>query len=382
MVVTHDRRFITPDDLVLEIQDGELAQRRRQLDRRAFGGVSRPLRRSRPRLTRAATWGKSRALTRSERSSRRLDSIRAWRVQVARRRTGKPNRRSGEPVLARARARLGWRIAALQRSYLRGAGAERRADDRQPLTEHEIKVKRSLATAEKADQDQAALRRDAARLRSSATPPRRSITTSAPLPVEDGLNGVGKILVKMCRCHDPGPGPWSARASRPFAKCPRPRSPWRGRSGLRRCPRRCRQRGSRPARRARPGLGDECVVRSDERFGDGSGVHEVEIARNRRDQALVGNNVLGLAAAADNSENTIAGLDGPTTSGPKASISPANSSPGMSAGEPGGAGYTPLHCKRSARFSPHARTRTGVGLPRGSGVATSRISGPPGRLCR
>ena len=25
MVVTHDRRFITPDDLVLEIQDGELA---------------------------------------------------------------------------------------------------------------------------------------------------------------------------------------------------------------------------------------------------------------------------------------------------------------------------------------------------------------------
>jgi putative ABC transport system ATP-binding protein len=25
VVVTHDRRFITPDDLVLEIQDGELA---------------------------------------------------------------------------------------------------------------------------------------------------------------------------------------------------------------------------------------------------------------------------------------------------------------------------------------------------------------------
>ena len=26
VVVTHDRRFITPDDLVLEIQDGELLQ--------------------------------------------------------------------------------------------------------------------------------------------------------------------------------------------------------------------------------------------------------------------------------------------------------------------------------------------------------------------
>jgi hypothetical protein len=25
VVVTHDRRFITPDDLVLEIQDGQLA---------------------------------------------------------------------------------------------------------------------------------------------------------------------------------------------------------------------------------------------------------------------------------------------------------------------------------------------------------------------
>ncbi len=39
MVVTHDRRFITPDDLVLEIQDGELAHGEVDAAAESFGGL-------------------------------------------------------------------------------------------------------------------------------------------------------------------------------------------------------------------------------------------------------------------------------------------------------------------------------------------------------
>jgi len=45
------------------------------------------------------------------------------------------------------------------------------------------------------------------------------------------------------------------------------------------------------------------------------------------------------------------------TSSPMASISPANSSPGIFGEKPGGGGYLPSRCIMSARFSPAARTR-------------------------
>ena len=53
----------------------------------------------------------------------------------------------------------------------------------------------------------------------------------------------------------------------------------------------------------------------------------------------------------------------------------------MSAGDPGGAGYTPTLCRRSARFTAVARTRTRTSPREGPGVGTSRssrTSGPPG----
>ena len=53
----------------------------------------------------------------------------------------------------------------------------------------------------------------------------------------------------------------------------------------------------------------------------------------------------------------------------------------MSGGEPGGAGYTPSRCSRSARLTAVARTRTRTSPREGSGVGTSRssrTSGPPG----
>src|SRR5690606_27627238 len=54
---------------------------------------------------------------------------------------------------------------------------------------------------------------------------------------------------------------------------------------------------------------------------------------------------------------------------------------GMSAGTPGGAGYRPARCSRSARFTPAKRTATRT-CPSGTSGAstsrTSRTSGPPG----
>ena len=39
VIVTHDRRFITPDDLVLEIEDGRLREGEGRVPRRRWGGV-------------------------------------------------------------------------------------------------------------------------------------------------------------------------------------------------------------------------------------------------------------------------------------------------------------------------------------------------------
>ena len=62
------------------------------------------------------------------------------------------------------------------------------------------------------------------------------------------------------------------------------------------------------------------------------------------------------------------------------STSPAISSPRVS-GSPGGGGYRPSRCRRSARFTPAARTRTTRSPSRGCGSGTSdtcKTSGPPG----
>ena len=56
-------------------------------------------------------------------------------------------------------------------------------------------------------------------------------------------------------------------------------------------------------------LRNECIVRGNERFRNGGGVHEVDVIWNPRDQALVGNHILCLATAADDSENSVAGFE-------------------------------------------------------------------------
>src|SRR5438309_5512065 len=62
--------------------------------------------------------------------------------------------------------------------------------------------------------------------------------------------------------------------------------------------------------------------------------------------------------------------------------SPAISMPRI-ADSPGGGGYRPIRCSRSARFTPAARTRTNRSPGPGCGSGTSAIcitSGPPGDL--
>src|SRR5687768_2453815 len=69
------------------------------------------------------------------------------------------------------------------------------------------------------------------------------------------------------------------------------------------------------------------------------------------------------------------------TSPPISSIVPAYSRPGMSCGKPGGAGYCPRRCSRSARLIAVAFTRTRTCLELAEGAATSRscsTSGSPG----
>src|SRR5437899_777221 len=68
------------------------------------------------------------------------------------------------------------------------------------------------------------------------------------------------------------------------------------------------------------------------------------------------------------------------TPAPVSAISPANSIPGISAGNPGGGGYLPCRCSRSARFRAVARTRTNTWSGATGGFPTSRTSstsGPP-----
>ena len=52
----------------------------------------------------------------------------------------------------------------------------------------------------------------------------------------------------------------------------------------------------------------------------------------------------------------------------------------MSGGEPGGAGYTPLRCSRSAPFRPAPRTRTRISPAPGSGSGCSSTTTSPSRI--
>ena len=72
VVVTHDRRFITPDDLVLEIQDGQVAGR----DGTVADESGRPTIRDRPPGD--EQWRAGRSRPRGRRQSRRMTLPNAW----------------------------------------------------------------------------------------------------------------------------------------------------------------------------------------------------------------------------------------------------------------------------------------------------------------
>ena len=59
---------------------------------------------------------------------------------------------------------------------------------------------------------------------------------------------------------------------------------------------------------------------------------------------------------------------------PSAATSPASSIPGMSCGDPGGAGYRPRRCEMSPPFSPAARTRTSTSPFAGTGSGCSSMT--------
>ena len=88
---------------------------------------------------------------------------------------------------------------------------------------------------------------------------------------------------------------------------------------------------------AQPGLGEERVVGGGEDLGDAAGLRPFEPVGDRHELALVHGGQLGLPAAADDGHDAIA-LGEALGPGPRPTTSPASSSPGMSGGEPGGAG--------------------------------------------
>ena len=58
-----------------------------------------------------------------------------------------------------------------------------------------------------------------------------------------------------------------------------------------------------------PPLGEQGIVRGDERLGDRRRLDEVEVRRDRHRHPLVRQDVLGLAASADDPEDSVADLE-------------------------------------------------------------------------
>ena len=85
------------------------------------------------------------------------------------------------------------------------------------------------------------------------------------------------------------------------------------------------------------GLGEHRVVGGGEDLGEAAGLGQERLSGTGIRVPLVDHRQLGLAAAADDGHHAVADVEalGP---GPRSTTSPASSSPGMSCGEPGGAG--------------------------------------------
>ena len=85
------------------------------------------------------------------------------------------------------------------------------------------------------------------------------------------------------------------------------------------------------------GLRDQRVVSGDELLGDAARGDQVDRVGDRHALRRRHREQLGLTAATGDAEHPRRRAAGSVTPSPCATTSPANSSPGMSAGEPGGA---------------------------------------------
>ena len=144
------------------------------------------------------------------------------------------------------------------------------------------------------------------------------------------------------------------------------------RAGPPRCRRRRPRRGRAGARPARSPAwvktASWAVVKTS---GSAARLGPVERVGHRHRLALVDGRELGLPAAADDRHDAVALARSASRPGRAPTTSPASSSPGMSGGEPGGAGYMPRRCIMSAPLSPAARTRTRTSPRPGSGSGWS-----------
>ena len=89
---------------------------------------------------------------------------------------------------------------------------------------------------------------------------------------------------------------------------------------------------------AQAALGEERVVGGGEDLGHAAGLRPVEAVGDRHELALVDDGQLGLPAAADDRHDAVALGEALGARARAPTTSPASSSPGMSGGEPGGAG--------------------------------------------
>ena len=125
----------------------------------------------------------------------------------------------------------------------------------------------------------------------------------------------------------------------------------------------------------------ERVVRGEEDLGDGRGLLEVEVRRDRHRHPLGRDQPFGHPPAADDPEDAVADLERPGHARPQRLDLARVLQPRDVGRHPRRRRVMPRACIRSARFSPHARTRTRTWSPCGSGAGTSRTSrtsGPPG----
>ena len=88
---------------------------------------------------------------------------------------------------------------------------------------------------------------------------------------------------------------------------------------------------------AQPGLGEDRVVGGGEDLGDAARLRPVERVRDRHRGALVHDGQLGLAAAADDRHHPVADVEALRAGAERGHLA-GQLEPGMSGGEPGGAG--------------------------------------------